>query len=105
MSAIVEVAFKGKHADDTTRKMARLFAYDNSGFSVKEIALRLGETESNVWNSLLRLKNDMEIVENKMDHANPIQAGDKTRIENKFKVKDEYIREVKALVISQDGVS
>ena len=105
MSTIVEVAFNGNATDSVTKKMARLFAYDNRGFSISDMSLRLGENEGSVWNALLRLKNDLKVVEASMDHSDPVSAGGKTRTENKFRIKAEYIHELKAIVIRQDGIS
>lgn len=105
MSTIVEAAFNGNATDSVTKKMARVFAYDNRGFSISDMALRLGENENSVWNAMLRLKNDLKVVEASMDHSNPVPVDNKTRIENKFKIKAEYIHELKAIVLRQDGIS
>ena len=105
MDTMIEAAFNGNAADAVTKKMARLFAYDNRGFSISGMALRLGENESRVWNAILRLKNDLGVVEASMDYSNPIRVDNKTRIENKFKIKAGYINELRAIVIRQDGIS
>lgn len=105
MSSIVEAAFNGRTADETMKKMGRYFAYDNSGASIREIALRTGENESSVWNALARLKGDMKVMEARMDHTSPMPVEGKTRIENKFRVKDEYIHELKELLFRLEGQS
>ncbi|MDE1810559.1 MAG: hypothetical protein KGH66_00760 [Candidatus Micrarchaeota archaeon] len=99
MATLVEVAFGGKFADETVKKMGHHFAYDNRPMSVRELAAKLRTGEDRIWGAIIRLKDDMEVMEDKMDHEHPIGVGDKRRIENKFRIKDEYIGELKGLVL------
>ncbi|MDE1833252.1 MAG: hypothetical protein KGH58_02430 [Candidatus Micrarchaeota archaeon] len=101
MKTIVEVAFQGKMADEAVKKMGRHFAKDNRGLSIRELRVKLGESESSILHAIIRLKDDMEVMEDKMNYSDIVVVGGKKRVENTFKIKDEYMPELKAIFLRQ----
>jgi hypothetical protein len=103
MKNLVEVAFFGNEADNTVRGVGRLLLRTgNSGMSMDELFSKLrtkNKTVGGVHMAVDRLKNTMELLEAVTNYNEKVKVGEKTRIVTRVRIKKEYVKESKKLLL------